>query len=160
LYCQLLENAVRQLRHLPPKLSIDVDIDLPGAAFLPDDYVPDIRAKIDLYRRLRQAGSYGELAEFRDELQDRFGAPPLPAQRLVQLAELRLDAAVWQIAAIYVEGDDLVFRYVDRARIEQLARQHRRLRVIDHQSCYLNVRQELGDPDALLAAAKSVLRPS
>src|SRR5688572_19796673 len=50
LYCQLLENAVRQAQALSPKLSIDVDIDLPGAAHLPTDYVPDMRLKIDLYR--------------------------------------------------------------------------------------------------------------
>ena len=52
LYCQLLENAVRQLKQMPPKLSIDVDIALPGEAYLPADYVPDMRLKIDLYRRL------------------------------------------------------------------------------------------------------------
>ncbi len=36
LYCQLLENAVRHLKHLPPEVAIDVDLDVPGAAFLPD----------------------------------------------------------------------------------------------------------------------------
>ena len=52
LYCQLLENAVRSMKKLPPKLSIDVDIDLPGSAFLPADYIMDQRLKIDVYRRI------------------------------------------------------------------------------------------------------------
>ena len=45
LYCQLLENAVRQQKHLPTKLSIHVDINLPLSAYLPDEYVQDRRRK-------------------------------------------------------------------------------------------------------------------
>ena len=53
LYCQLLEAAVRRLKHLPPKLSADVDIELPGEAYIPRSYVPDQRARstsIDAWR--------------------------------------------------------------------------------------------------------------
>ncbi len=52
LYCELLEQAVRRLKKLPPKETIDVHIDLPGEAYIPRSYVPDMRMKIDLYRRL------------------------------------------------------------------------------------------------------------
>ena len=52
LYCELLEQAVRRLKKLPPKESVDVEVDLPGEAYLPRTYVPDMRLKIDLYRRL------------------------------------------------------------------------------------------------------------
>ena len=52
LYCALLEQAVRDLKKLPPRDTIDVNIDLPGEAYLPRGYVPDMRTKIDLYRRL------------------------------------------------------------------------------------------------------------
>ncbi|MFO0068436.1 MAG: helicase-related protein, partial [Pirellulaceae bacterium] len=52
LYCQLLEQAVRTLTHQPPKLSIDVEMHLPIDAYLPTEYVPEMRHKIDLYRRL------------------------------------------------------------------------------------------------------------
>ena len=39
LYCQLLENAVRQLKNQPLKTPLEVTIDLPWPAFLPRDYV-------------------------------------------------------------------------------------------------------------------------
>src|SRR6185503_12443442 len=55
LYCQLLENAVRSLQKLPQQLSLDVEIDLPLPAYLPADYVDDMRSKIDLYRRMSRA---------------------------------------------------------------------------------------------------------
>ena len=52
LYCQLLEAAVRNLRRMPAPVSIDVDIDLPIEAYLPDEFVTDSRQKVDVYRRL------------------------------------------------------------------------------------------------------------
>jgi transcription-repair coupling factor (superfamily II helicase) len=159
-YCELLESAVRSLKQLPRKLSIDVDLELPGAAYLPDEYVPDIRLKIDLYRRLRRVATYGDLDGFREELLDRFGKPPAPAERMIELAELRLDAAVWQIEAVVIEEEHLVFTYTDRPRIEQLAKSYAGpLRIVDHKHAYLKVPEGIDNPGAFLAAAKSVLQP-
>jgi transcription-repair coupling factor (superfamily II helicase) len=159
LYCQLLETAVRRLKQLPTRLAIEVDIDLPGAAFLPDSYVPEIRAKIDLYRRLRRAGSYAELGEFRAELRDRFGPLPPAAQRLVDLAEVRLDAATWQITVIRLDENNLVFEYADRSRAQQLSRRQPSLRIIDDRCIYRRLPPEKHDPRQLLTWAKSMLRP-
>ena len=160
LYCQLLQQAVRQLQKLPPKLSIDVTIDLPGAAYLPREFVPDMRAKIDLYRRFNRVACDDDLRELRDELVDRFGPLPDPAERIFQLAELRLDAAIWCIEAIYREDRHLVFRYTDRDRAEQLARDSDgELLLIDDKSLYLKLSKGVTDPDDLIKTAKSVLRP-
>ncbi|HND53276.1 MAG TPA: transcription-repair coupling factor, partial [Pirellulaceae bacterium] len=70
LYCELLEAAVRDLKKMPPKLVIDVDIDLPGQAFIPDDYLPDIRQKVDLYRRVSRISAIQEVEDLRSELVD------------------------------------------------------------------------------------------
>ncbi len=161
LYCQLLETAVRRLKHLPPEVAIDVDLDVPGAAFLPDAYVADMRFKIDLYRRLTRIAGVDELQQLRAELEDRFGPPPDSVLRLLELAELRIDAAVWQISAIFVEDPYLVFRYGHQPRVEQLARMSGgRLRVVDDKSAYLHAGQQLANPGQLLELLKSVLRPN
>ncbi|MHB0957210.1 MAG: transcription-repair coupling factor [Pirellulaceae bacterium] len=160
LYCQLLETAVRRLKQLPPVVSFDVHINLPGEAFFPPDYVPDIRIKIDLYRRLVRIADVQQLTEFRQELLDRFGPLPPPVNRLLALAELRIDAAIWQVSAIHIERQYLVFRYENRGRIEQLARLvGRRLRIVDTRNAYLPAEQEVADADKILHLAKSVLRP-
>ena len=62
-------------------------MDLPGEAYIPRSYVPDMRLKIDLYRRLGRVTTAEELADFRRELLDRFGPPPPPAEQLLRLAE-------------------------------------------------------------------------
>jgi len=161
MYCQLLENAVRSLRNLPVKLTLDVEVDLPGKAYVPETYVPDIRAKIDFYRRLARITDFGEIAQLRTELKDRFGVPPDPVQRMLSQAELKVDAAVWQVKMIRVEKQYLVFEYTHRPRIEQLSRLRQgKLRVVDDKHAYLTVPPQLHTPDKLLALAKSVLRPS
>jgi transcription-repair coupling factor (superfamily II helicase) len=159
LYCQLLENAVRTLQKKPPKISLEVDIDLPGQAYLPDDYVPDMRLKIDLYRRLNRVEAYQQLDDLRGELRDRFGPPPPPVEELLALTELKMDAALWQVSAIYIEGQFLVFRYTNRQRIEQLAKGHRKqLRIVDERSAYWPLPAANMSAAALQALAKQVLR--
>ncbi len=160
LYCQLLETAVLRMKRQPPKLSIDVDINLPGEAYLPDNYVPDMRLKIDLYRRLARVTGVDQLAEIREELVDRFGPPPDRVLRLLAREELKIDAAIWQIAEIYLENRDLVFRYTSRPRAEHLARlSGGKLRVVDDQSAYLRLRREVASADEIFQTVKSVLRP-
>ena len=137
LYCQLLGNAVRQLTHQPPKLSVEVEIDLPIQAFLPTDYVPELRQRIDFYRRLSRVVDVRELDDMRDELLDRFGRIPPAAEMLFHIAELKIDAAVWLVRALQIEEDFLVMTYSNRQRIEHLAKlHHRRLRIVDHQKAY------------------------
>src|SRR5207247_6209664 len=52
LYCQLLENAVRQLKQQPIRTSLEVSVELPWPAFLHRDYVPGQRITIEVSRRL------------------------------------------------------------------------------------------------------------
>ena len=160
LYCQLLENAVHILQKRPPKVRLEVEIALPGDAYLPPDYVDDMRLKIDLYRRLTRVSRREELDDFRTELIDRFGEPPRPVERLLELTGLKLDAASWRISAIYIEGEFVVFKYDDRQRIEQLARLHKgKLRIVDERSVYLPLPHNLTETDRIWRIVKAVLRP-
>ena len=159
LYCTLLENAVRTLQKMAPKIALDVDINLPGDAYLPADYVDDLRLKIDLYRRLTRVSTYEQLADFRSELVDRFGEPPPPVERLLALAELKMDAAVWNISEIFIENEFLVFRYGNCSRIEQLAKLRRgQVRIVDERSAYVPIPKGLAHDHRLLDLAKSLLR--
>jgi transcription-repair coupling factor (superfamily II helicase) len=161
LYCHLLEDAVRQAQNLPPKLSADVDIDLPVEAFLPPDYVADLRHKIDLYRRIGKIDHIDHIRELADELKDRFGPLPAPAIRMLQLAELRLDAAAWQIASITNDPRFMVLHYSDRRRIESLAkRSPLEVRIVDAKKAYIPTTGfDITEPSgrAWLQIAKAVL---
>ncbi|MDZ4850650.1 MAG: transcription-repair coupling factor [Pirellulaceae bacterium] len=154
LYCQLLEGAVRKLKHQSPKLSIDVEVNLPIEAFIPSDYVPELRHKIDLYRRLSRMDDIRKLIELRQELEDRFGSPPEVVRRLLEVAELRIDATLWSVKCLAIEEEHLVLTFGDRKRIEQLARRHgNRLQVLDRQQAYWSI---AGETRTMLEIAKSI----
>ena len=160
-YCQLLENAVRHLKKMPKRLDINVDIDLPGSSFLPDNYVSDRRQKIDIYRRMTRIDDFQQIKQLANELKDRFGQLPKSAKRLLVLAKLRLLAATWGITSIYLDDDGfLVFKYSDRNRIEQLrAVNGNKLRIADQDSVYIKLKEGKVDPDRLIKSLKTILQP-
>jgi transcription-repair coupling factor (superfamily II helicase) len=159
LYCQLLENAVRRLKNLPVRTHLEVNVDLPWPAFLPRDYVPGQRLKIEVYRRLTRIRRPDRLEDFRRELRDRFGAPPEPVEWLLRLAELRLLAARWQVATVHLENRDVVLGYRNPRKVEKLAaRSGGRLRVVDKASAYLRLEPAEAEPAALYTLLKEVLR--
>ncbi len=68
----------------------DVRIDLPVDAHLPPDYIASDRLRLEGYRRLAAAADDAAIDAVVEELTDRYGALPEPAQRLVAVARLRL----------------------------------------------------------------------
>ena len=111
---------------------------LPVEAYLAEEYVPDLRHKIDLYRRIAKLNSASEITEIREELRDRFGPLPDAAKRMLELAELRLDAAAWQVAAITNDARFIVLHYTNRRQVERLARHSSiPIRVVDKRRAYI-----------------------
>jgi transcription-repair coupling factor (superfamily II helicase) len=165
LYCQLLENAVRRLRNQPQKVPLEVTLDLPWRAYLPRDYVAGQRLRIEVYRRLARVRRLDRLDDFQQELRDRFGPVPEPAEWMLRLAELRLLAARWQITQIRLEtlaGEaavDVVFTYQNAKRMQRLAQRSRgAVRVVDRTSAYLRLAPAQAEPIALYTCLKDVLR--
>ncbi len=159
LYCQLLETAVRRLKHMPAKMQVHVEVDLPVAAYLPDDYVIDRRQKIDLYRRLTRMERFDQVDEIAAELKDRFGKIPPPAKRLIKVANLRLEAALWQIHLITMQDKYLTFKFSDRSRIAQLSKVRPIIRIVDDETAMVTLKETVIKPAKLLSLVKSLLQP-
>ena len=82
-------------------------------------------------------------------------------ERLLALAQLKSDAAFWQIDSLHLESPYMVFGYTDAGRARQLLlHQGGRLRRVDDRSLYLTLPLDLQDPDQIIATAKSVLQTS
>jgi transcription-repair coupling factor (superfamily II helicase) len=140
-----------------------VELDLPGKAMIPKSYVSDQRMKIDLYRRIVRIATREELADFRREMEDRFGKPPQPVERLLLHAEIRVDANHWRIKAIRREtdmtGDYIVFDFLMPERIEKLkAISKQVIRIADDKSAYLPLIHKDRTDDSILFFVKSVLQ--
>jgi transcription-repair coupling factor (superfamily II helicase) len=109
LYVRLVGEAVEAYRLAAdgqtvttPEEPKDVRIDLPVDAHLPPDYIASDRLRLEGYRRLAAAVDDAGVAAVVDELTDRYGALPEPAQRLVAVARLRLlcrEAGITEVSA-------------------------------------------------------------
>jgi transcription-repair coupling factor (superfamily II helicase) len=158
LYCHLLEKAVRKLKHQPSRHNIQVEVDLPVSAYLPDEYIADRRQKIDIYRRLTRIDNFNQIDELRNELADRFGKLPESASRLLALAELKLEAAIWLVSAMYLQDKYFVFKFQDRQRFAQLSRIRPAIRLIDDNTAMVTLKSTNFTPEKMLALAKSLLQ--
>jgi transcription-repair coupling factor (superfamily II helicase) len=98
LYTELLERAVKSIKagkipDLDAGAPIGPEINLNLPALLPDDYLPDVHARLTQYKRISAAKSVDRLKELQVELVDRFGVLPDAAKHLFAVSELKLDAA-------------------------------------------------------------------
>ena len=89
LYCKLLEEAVMALKGEKVEETLETRISLPVEAYLPDDYVPDSRQKVSIYKKIAGLKDDAALKELREELQDRYGAIPEPAEMLLEIANVK-----------------------------------------------------------------------
>ncbi len=143
LYCSLLEAAVRSLTRQPDKGAYDCSIELSWRAYLPREYVPGHRLKVELYRRLGRIRRLDRLKDFRQELLDRFGALPAPAENLLIEAELRILAEKWNLSRMHVEHEYIVLTYRSARKIETLSKQNPGwLRVVDDRTAYIPLEEK------------------
>jgi transcription-repair coupling factor (superfamily II helicase) len=139
LYCSLLESAARSLTNQPERPLFECSVELKWRAYLPRDYVTSPRIKLELYRRLGRLRSLNHLADLRQEMIDRFGPLPRPAETLFLETEIRILAGSWKIDRIHVEqGWYIVLTYSDSGRIEALSRRHPgSVRIVDAKKAYV-----------------------
>lgn len=104
LYCQLLEESVRELKGERVIPQTEPAIELVSDAYLDDTYISDARAKIELYKKISAARTLPALNHVRNEMKDRFGALPEAAENLLRLAEVRIVATNLGVLSITQEG--------------------------------------------------------
>jgi transcription-repair coupling factor (superfamily II helicase) len=165
LYCRLLEQAVRGLKAMPPAEPPPVTIDLPGAAWLPRDFIPDFRAKIDVYRRLSRVTGESQVDDLAAELVDRFGPLPVEVTRMLDFARVRVAAVAHGIDSITRQPGMLMIGHHDPQAMQRLRAAWqaggKTLRVVGDRSAVVPLDQRVcDDPDRLLAAVRTLLRPS
>jgi transcription-repair coupling factor (superfamily II helicase) len=159
LYCQLLGNAVRTLKKQPLKSWLDVTVELPWRCYLPRDYVPGLRQRIEVYRKLARLRQLDDLRDFAQEIIDRFGPPPEPAQNLLEMAELRILCERWQIDLVRLDGDYVLLSSRNAESIKRLASKSRNnLRIADSSSAYLPLNARAGTGSELANRIKALLQ--
>ena len=89
LYCKMLEETVRQLKGEKIEEPVKTRISLPVEAYLPNEYVPDSRQKVSLYKKIAALKTEADRKNLSEEIVDRYGKIPEPVEMLLEIAELK-----------------------------------------------------------------------
>ncbi len=92
-YQQLIAEAVSELKGHPVRETLLPVFDITVDAGIPDSYIELESQKITLYKRITGLKDEFEVDEMERELQDRFGDPPRPVRRLLDVMRARALAA-------------------------------------------------------------------
>ncbi|MDE1195166.1 MAG: transcription-repair coupling factor [Pseudomonas sp.] len=97
LYMEMLERAVKSIRkgeqpNLDQPLGGGPEINLRVPGLIPEDYLPDVHARLILYKRIANAADEEGLKDLQVEMIDRFGLLPEPTKNLVRMTSLKLKA--------------------------------------------------------------------
>ncbi|HKP02184.1 MAG TPA: transcription-repair coupling factor [Chthoniobacterales bacterium] len=125
LYCQLLKQAVAQLKGDKVRARIEVEIrldflatneaefvqlgpDARAPAFIPTSFVADPTLRIQAYRHLAEITTREQLDRLRKDWRDRFGKFPEAVDNLIVLTEIRLSAARAGVTRVEVREGKLM----------------------------------------------------
>jgi transcription-repair coupling factor (superfamily II helicase) len=160
LYCELLADAVRKLRDEPVEPIPTAVVDLGFATYIPKNYVPIDRHRMDVYRKIAVARADEDLEQVRGELADVYGPVPAEVKLLLDLAELRIKASKHDIKSIVTSGPDLVFSFAEdhSSKAESLfSTVSGKVRFPDRKTAYLRLAENYFEPRTLISVLRKIL---
>jgi transcription-repair coupling factor (superfamily II helicase) len=93
LYVRMVSEAVSELKGEPIRIPVEITIDLPIKASLPDSYVGREDLRLEAYRRLVEVREQSAVDDLRQEWLDRYGPLPNAAQALLAIGRLRAECS-------------------------------------------------------------------
>ena len=161
MYNEMLNEAVRALKSgeeqdLDAPFQHACEINLHAPALLPNDYCPDVHARLSIYKRLSHVADEDALILTQEELIDRFGKLPEPAQTLIATHRLRLAATRLGIVKIDASETQALIQFgpkpaVDPLRIIELVQKQKNVKLAgqDRLRCEISGAQMQGRIDAV-----------
>jgi transcription-repair coupling factor (superfamily II helicase) len=104
LYCQMVTEAVSELKGESVKQPAELKLDVPTDAFLPADYVTKEASRLEAYRRLAEVTSQADVDDIRTEWEDRYGPLPDPAEALLLVGRLRAECHRLGVVDMQITG--------------------------------------------------------
>ncbi len=110
LYTQLLTQAIQDLKGrtedepAPAAATSSIVIDLPLPAYLPNEWIPEMALRLQIYRRIAGLSRLNDIISMRDELRDRFGKLPHAVEGLLYQMEVKVLAQ--KANATHIMGRD------------------------------------------------------
>ena len=125
LYNDMLTAAIASLKQgkepdMAHPLGVTTEINLHTPALLPNDYCGDIHQRLVIYKRLAHCNTQQDLDDMQQELIDRFGLLPEPAQTLLDSHRLRILAKPLGISKVDASSEAIVIQFVPNPPIDPM----------------------------------------
>ena len=138
MFCRLLEIAICKAKNEPISIYKDVHINLNLESYLPDDYVPDLKLKMEIYRKINRLSSSHEVRNMEKELVDRFGRIPNSVKNLLVETEVRIAAQANNILSLERVNGSIIFHVENLKKAESFLRDAKKfVRVVDNNELHL-----------------------
>lgn len=111
MYCQLLEQAVREEQGSAPEKKTQAQIDLPVSAYIPEEYISSYSQRIGAYKRIAAIETQEDLYDAYDEIEDRYGTVPRQVQNLMEVALIKSLAQKAGVAEVIGSSAQVIFRF-------------------------------------------------
>ncbi|HEY5599543.1 MAG TPA: TRCF domain-containing protein, partial [Candidatus Manganitrophaceae bacterium] len=82
-------------------------------------YIPDSYQRLAIYKRLSGCEEMSETESIRSEMEDRYGAAPEPARRLLEVIQLKTMAKALRALKIEEKGRAVSFVFDESARLSE-----------------------------------------
>ncbi|HKL37524.1 MAG TPA: transcription-repair coupling factor, partial [Bacteroidales bacterium] len=104
---QTLEKQKQEQRFL-----YDCQIETDLQILFPDDYIPNISERINLYRELDSIDDEQKLEHFEEKLRDRFGPLPEATQELLNVVRMRWHAIALGFEKVVIKNNTMVIHFI------------------------------------------------
>ncbi len=111
MYCQLLEEAVREQQGKIQEKKTESLVDLPISAYIPEGYITAHNQRISVYKRIAAIKSQSDLFDTYDEVEDRYGTVPEQVHNLMEVALIKSMASNCGVAKINGNDREVVFHF-------------------------------------------------
>ena len=123
LYNELLERAVASLKSNNSALESTmkmkgVEVDIHAAALIPDDYLPDIHTRLQMYKQISSANDLDELRDVRAAMVDRFGKFGPSVANLFEIAKLNLGVRDLGVKKIDAGDEKIRVSFTDQPNLD------------------------------------------
>ena len=163
LYCQMLNDAIRRLSGETVREEFVTNVELPLNAYIPDSYVKNEYVKLDLYKRISKCANREDNDAILEEVRDRFGEPPKPFFRLLDVAYLKAIAHEVYITDIKYVGDEVRFYMLPQAPVQAervnplLKRYKNTLRLTAGKQTYFRIRMSKLIEEEMVSSCEKVI---
>jgi transcription-repair coupling factor (superfamily II helicase) len=113
LYCQMVTEAVAEMKGEPVAAPSELKLDVPSDAHLPTDYVTKEELRLEAYRRLADVTTGAQVDDIRTEWEDRYGPLPAPAEALLTVARLRAECHRLGVTDLQITSSDARLSPID-----------------------------------------------